>query len=247
MQVRFVTIRSNHKKVTAFARRYRIALRAHLDGAAASELSHATALGKEAVALRLETLDLAGIHEQALGADPSGQTSASAPKRLLEKAQTFFIEANVAIERTHQAAAQARDDWNHLNEALKVRTSELALSRKNLKKRKGQRQVAERTLKQHHHYHQKLWRESQAMQESLRVLARRVISAQENERGQISRQLQDEISQTLLGINVRLLTLDEKASRDTASLLREIARTRRLVGKSVAAMRRTARQVRRAS
>ena len=82
------------------------------------------------------------------------------------------------------------------------------------------------------------------MQKSLRRLAHRVLSAQENERGQISRKLHEEIVQVLLGINVRLLTLEQKGSRDSKKLLKDIASTQQLVDKSIKTMRRVARKFR---
>ena len=57
--------------------------------------------------------------------------------------------------------------------------------------------------------------------------------AQEAERKRLSRELRDEIAQTLLGINVRLLTLKRAATGNRATLKKEIANTQRLVQKSV--------------
>jgi signal transduction histidine kinase len=59
------------------------------------------------------------------------------------------------------------------------------------------------------------------------------MSAQEDERSKISRELHDEVAQTLLGINVRLLMLKKDASFDTERLKKEIASTQRLVEESV--------------
>ena len=53
--------------------------------------------------------------------------------------------------------------------------------------------------------------ESLQLQKRLRQLTHRVLVAQEDDRKNISRELQDEIAQTLLGINVRLLSLKQQA------------------------------------
>jgi signal transduction histidine kinase len=45
------------------------------------------------------------------------------------------------------------------------------------------------------------------LQEQLRLLSRQLLLAQEEERKRISRELHDEIAQTLTGINVRLAAL----------------------------------------
>ena len=53
------------------------------------------------------------------------------------------------------------------------------------------------------------------LQEHLRHLTHQILAAQEDERKKISRELHDEIAQTLLGINVRLLTLKKGAAANT--------------------------------
>jgi hypothetical protein len=78
----------------------------------------------------------------------------------------------------------------------------------------------------------------------LRQLTHQVLAAQEDERKKISRELQDEIAQTLLGINVRLLTLKQEARSNTKGLKNEIASTQRLVLKSAKSVRRAAREFR---
>lgn len=198
------------------------------------------------MSLGLETLDLAKMHEQALFAIGASNSAVARDGRdgLARRAQTFFVEANGLIERTHAAAARAELGWNQLNETLHERTSELAVSKRDVKTNFAQRKAAEQSLKTKNEYYAKLLKESRSMQANLRGLAHRVLSAQENERGQISRALHEEIAQALLGINVRLLTLEQKGSRDTKKLLNDIASTRRLVDKSIKTMRRMARKFR---
>jgi signal transduction histidine kinase len=231
-------------KLNALARDYGAALAKYLKAGPNSNLKKAASLGRQAVTLSLETLALAKIHEQALLIAIPRINSAPARDGLVKRAQLFFIEANFQIERTHRAAAEAKLHWNKLNETLQVRTNELALSKRDLQKRMIQRKAAEETLQTRNDRFAKLLRESRSMQDSLRSLAHRVLSAQENERGQISRKLHDEIAQVLLGINVRLLTLEQKGSRDAVALLKNIASTQCLVDKSVLAMRRAAEKLR---
>jgi signal transduction histidine kinase len=83
-----------------------------------------------------------------------------------------------------------------------------------------------------------LVKESRRLQKHLRHLTHQILSAQEEERKKISRDLHDEIAQTLLGINVRLLTLKNGATANTESLQKEIASTQRLVKESVKTMSR---------
>ena len=86
--------------------------------------------------------------------------------------------------------------------------------------------------------------ESRQMQEHLRHLTRKILTAQEDERREISRELHDEIAQTLTGINVRLTNLKREAVVNTKGLKGKIAGTQRLVQKSVKIVHRFARKLR---
>jgi signal transduction histidine kinase len=229
--------------MTALFRQYEVALREHLKHGANSAFKTAARLGERAVALGLETLDLAKIHQRALLTAIAPQDSTRARDSLVKQAQIFFIEAITPIERTHLAATAARDHWIKLSGTLQARTGELAVSKRNLQKGIVERKAAERSLKKESQRRAKSLKESRSLLESLRALSHRVISAQENERGQISRELHDEIAQVLLGINVRLLSLQRQGSGDAKLLLEEIAATQRLVEQSVKELRRFARRI----
>ncbi len=82
------------------------------------------------------------------------------------------------------------------------------------------------------------------MQENLRHLAHQVLSAQEEERKQISRELHDEIAQTLTGINISLATLTKEATVNSSRLKKKIASTQQLVKKSMKIVHRFARELR---
>src|SRR5205814_3366137 len=66
----------------------------------------------------------------------------------------------------------------------------------------------------------------------------------EEERRKISRELHDEIAQTLTGINVRLATLKTEVTFNTRGLQQKITSTQRLVEKSVDIVHRFARELR---
>jgi signal transduction histidine kinase len=82
------------------------------------------------------------------------------------------------------------------------------------------------------------------LQNQLRQLSRQILLAQEEERREISRELHDVIAQTLTGINVRLAALAKEAAINTKGLDRNIARTQRLVEKSVDIVHQFARELR---
>lgn len=86
--------------------------------------------------------------------------------------------------------------------------------------------------------------ESQILQKKLRHVTRQILTAQEEERKKISRELHDEVVQTLVGINVELSALVHGNSPDLHHLKDKIARTQRLVEGSVDAVHRFARELR---
>lgn len=106
------------------------------------------------------------------------------------------------------------------------------------------RKTAETALKKSEEHHTAMLDQALLMQERLRRLTHQVISAQEEERREISRELHDDIAQTLTGINVRLINLKREAILNTKGLKGKISHAQRLVEKSVQIVQRFARELR---
>ena len=225
----------------ALSRRYRAALQKHLHAGLKSDVRPAHRLGQQAVTLGLETLDMARIHKTALHEGIRAGQSAAARDRIVESAAIFFTEAIIPIEKTHRAGLKAAAHLHRKNKALNQRTAQLAAANRHLRQGIVQRKAAEKILKTREQHYAKLLEESHHLQRHLQKLTHRILSAQEKERTKISRELQDEIAQTLLGINVRLLTVKKGAAACTEDLAKEIASTQRLVEKSVKTVNRFAR------
>ncbi len=121
---------------------------------------------------------------------------------------------------------------------------ELTKARKRLQRETARREAADTALKKSQKHYDKLLAESRLMQEQLRHLSHKILLAQEEERKHISRELHDDISQILTGINVRLAALKMEATANTGNLEKKISNTQRLVEKSVAAVHRFARELR---
>jgi signal transduction histidine kinase len=226
------------------SQRYASALRTHLQQGARADLQPALRLGRQAVAHGLETLELARIHEQALITLklPGKTNGAIKLNGAIKRAEIFFTEAIVPIVETHHAARQSKLDLHRLNGALGRRTAELAVTNRQLQRGIVRRKSVEAALKKSGEHYARLLKDSLQLQEELRQLTHQVLAAQEDERKKISRELQDEIAQTLLGINVRLLSLKQEARVNTKGLRNEIANTQRLVVKSARSVRRVARK-----
>jgi signal transduction histidine kinase len=137
-------------------------------------------------------------------------------------------------------------ELNRLNQTLHRRTLELAATNRQLQRGIFQRKRVEAALKSSGEHYARLLRESLQLQEGLRQLTHRVLASQEEDRKKISLELQNEIAQSLLGINLRLLSLKQEARNNTRGLKNELASTQRLVVKSARSARRVARQLRKA-
>ena len=232
------------RKLTGLSRQYQAALRKHLKRSRPARLPPAKGLGRQAMTIGLETLDLARIHEQALITLVLPSHSAGARDAMVRRAGTFFAQAITPIEETHRTALQSNAHLGQMNHALRQRTVALAASNRQLKQEIVRRKSAEDSLRRSEQHSGQLLAQSQQMQEQLRLLSRQLLSAQEEERKQISRELHDVIAQTLTGINVRLATLKKEAAFNTENLDRNIARTQRLVQQSVDIVHRFARELR---
>ncbi len=92
------------------------------------------------------------------------------------------------------------------------------------------------------HYVQ-LFREAQAMEENLRQLSHKVVSAQEEERKHISRELHDEVGQTLTAVNVSIAMLRKEAGA-SGRLNGKVAAAQKLLEQSMETVHRFARELR---
>lgn len=113
-----------------------------------------------------------------------------------------------------------------------------------LKQETFRRKTLETKLKKSEQHHTYLLKEARHMQEHLRELSRQILLAQEEERKEISRELHDEIAQTLSGINVHMAALKIEDAVNTRSLKKKINSTQRLVERSVKIVHRFARDLR---
>lgn len=207
-------------------------------------MESARGLGDEALAAGLQALELAKLHEQSL----VNELLPGYPPRkwgpLIKQAGRFFAAAILPIEKLQRSTREATAHLKSIVGSLSQRTVELAAANLELSLEINQRKAAEAALKNSKRHYRELLAQSDRMQEELRQLSRQILSAQEDERKKISRELHDVIAQTLTGINLRLAALKKEAGRNTKGLDRSIARTQRLVEKSVDIVHQFARELR---
>jgi signal transduction histidine kinase len=192
------------------------------------------------MALGLKPLELVRIHD---GARASLKL-ANGKNALSQRAKNFFTEANRVVEQANGAATQKKNGLSRLQETLGERTEQLAATHRRLQRCIVRRKFVEAAFVKSGRHHKKCLEVSLQLQKRLRQLTHRVLAAQEIERQQVGKELQDEIAQTLLGINVRLLSLRQEARNNVKGFKNEIASTQRLVLRSAKSVRRAAREFR---
>jgi signal transduction histidine kinase len=232
------------RKLTGISRRYAAELGKHLKRGPRVGLQPARRLGRQAMFTGLETLDLARIHERALIALVLPTYSPGTRDTMIRRAGAFFAEVITPIEKTHRTAREANLRLNEMIGKLHRRSADLKFSNRQLKREIVQRKSVEASLRNSERHYGKLLEQSHLLQGQLRHLSRQLLLAQEEERKRISRELHDEIAQTLTSINVRLAALNTAATVNTKDLQKKIAGAQRMVEKSVDIVHRFARELR---
>ena len=227
-----------------FSKRYQAALLSYLKQRSGARPKPAHGMGQEALAAGLQTLDVARLHEQILVTQALPGLSPERRAALTKQAGSFFAVAITPIENTRHDPRKAAAHLGQIVKTLSQRTVELAASNLELSLEIAQRRAAEKALQKSERHYSRLLAQSDVLQEQLRQLSRQILSAQEDERKKISRELHDVIAQTLTSINVRLATLKKEAAINIKGLDRNIDRTQRLVEKSVNIVHQFARELR---
>jgi len=129
-------------------------------------------------------------------------------------------------------------------EEAQRRAEETEAANTKLRHEIARRKVVEATLRHNEQHQRQLLEQSRIMEEQMRNLSRQVLTAQEDERKRISRELHDIIAQTLTSINLHLATLTKEAVHNPKNLARSIARTQKLMAYSADVVRRFARELR---
>ena len=227
-----------------FAQRYEAALRAYLNRDHGAALPSAHATSAEMVTLGLGMPELISLHERILAAEMLPVVSAPKRLALVKRASIFFAAAAVPLDRRPASARPTAGCLRPLVRTLAERTAVLAGANAAQRLEIDRRKTLEKALRADARRYEHLMKHSARQHEEARRLSRQVLSAQEDERKRISRELHDVIAQTLTGISLRLATLKKEAMLNARGLDQNIARTQRLVEKSVSIVQQFARDLR---
>src|SRR6185503_2439213 len=151
------------RKLTALSQRYVMALRKHLKQGPQASLQPARDLGCHAVAVGLETLDVAKIHEGALAA----LEASSSRDGIIKRAEAFFTETITPIEKTHRAARKTNTDLKQVARKLDRRAGDLAASNRSLRQSIDRRKGVEAALRKSGSESTRLLEESHRLQKHL--------------------------------------------------------------------------------
>src|ERR1035437_2024856 len=144
------------QKLTKLSQRYVTALRKHLKQGPRASLQPALIVGRQAVALGVETLELARIHERAL----TTLELSNSKNGVIKRAEIFFTEAIAPIVETQRAARQTKVDLSRLKETLGQRTEELAVTNRQLQRGVVRRKAMEDAFEKSGQHHRKSLEES---------------------------------------------------------------------------------------
>lgn len=224
-------------KPASISELYVAALRVHLEGSTLLSIESARDLGRQAAAQGIETAGVAKIHEAALSALILADRAEAKRNDMLTRAEIFFTEAMTPMQETPHGALEEKAGLEKMRETL-----DLADSNSELQLQISSRRSTRVALKSSEESSGQLLDESRGLEVRLEEIARRILSANEEERKRMSHQLQDEIAQTLLGIHVRLLALKKEAAASNAGIIKQIATTQGLVQQSVKTIDRLVRE-----
>ncbi len=221
-----------------FHRSYASGLKLFLESTAPSDLPRS--LGDAALAGGWTAGEVAMVHLRVAGADKKLGKNASTRAR----AALFLRQVLGPLAASVRASQANNQTLQERNAELRDHARALASGNRSLERAVARRETAQLALQRGRLKYRTLFLESQIMQKKLRQLTRQIIYAQEEERKKISRELHDEVVQTLVGINVELAALGKGASNGLLTLRARIAQTQKLVTHSVNTVHRFARELR---
>ena len=202
-----------------FDHRYRDALVLHLGKRRRQYVSKAgRMLGRDAFSKGITIGEIVRTHGKAMNQSLlSHSGNSKLEDQFLERTNAFLLEVISVIETKTLGQLSSLNSSNQkLHEQLKEETNRCS----------------------------QLVTQSKILERQSRKLAHKFIQAQEEERKQISRDLHDQVAQTLASINVRLAMLKEMSIQDSRSFRLKIGQTQKMVEHSVRIVHLFARKLR---
>lgn len=179
-------------------------------------LQRAYELGRQALGQGLGVLDMARIHQQAIGSRLANGLSGKPDARWSKAAEMFFMEALSPFEARHRGFREANARLQLLNDALERSNADL------------REEVSQR----------------ERTESALRHLSNQLLHLQEAEREHISRELHDEVGGSLAGLNMNLALFRKDGFAQSRSARKRIADAQRLLQETMETVHGFARDLR---
>jgi signal transduction histidine kinase len=144
------------------------------------------------------------------------------------------------LQSTSRSAQAPAGRWRRLQEDLRQRTAQLAVARRVIAEGASRRCALESGLKKQTALSAEALHKSRQAQRSLEQLTHRMLATQEADRTALSRNLHDQIGQTLLGLQVGLAALRNEAGRSSSGFAGGIRGIEELLAKSTKTLERFA-------
>jgi signal transduction histidine kinase len=215
---------------------YHGALLEHLAHPRKATLHQAFALGKAAMDGGLEIVDVIRLHHQALAEGASTDASLAVAARQAPALESFLLEALLPFRLAGSQPARLQDSRAEYTEALASRNERLEAEI-------AGHERAEAEMRESKDRYFQLYQDARAMEANLRELAAQVLSAQEEERKRISRELHDEIGQSLTAVNVAIAMLKRQVVSDPA-FQRNVAAAEQMLARTMQTVHSFARELR---
>ena len=139
-------------------------------------------MGRMAVKLEMETLEVARLHDQAVASLLPQEADTGEREALTAKAAMFFSEAINPIEQTHPAVREVQADIQEKHLTLAQRTTDLENLNWRLKVQTRERKAFAALHQQKDQASRQLMIDSKLLEKKLQSMARDILSANEVER-----------------------------------------------------------------
>jgi len=219
-----------NNQLPTLSKDYAATLRQYLTNQREAALERAYELGRTASLEGLGILDMARVHQEALAELIRIPAGPKIDEEVLKSAETLLFEALSPFEAAHRGFRELNDRLQERNRELEAEVSE--------------RKRAEDALRQSEMHYQRLFNEARDMQESLRGLSNQILRTQEDERKRISRELHDEVGQSLTAISVTLTRLTNNGADYSSLTAESLAHTQKLLQETMKTVHAFARDLR---
>lgn len=219
-----------NKQARNLSGQYAVRLRGYLAKEEEWFLTQAYELGRKSLRRGLGLLDLARIHQQALASCRFPSLPAGEKERAFNSAESFLMAALAPFEAAHRGFREANLRLHQLNKALQHRNAQLA--------------AMTRELERSEQHYRQLFGQARLMEDDLRNLSSQILHVQEEERGRLSRELHDEVGQTLALMELNLALVTKNGAVEPTTLKQKIADTQHLLATARESVHRFARELR---